>query len=257
MTALETRGALDADLSQAEINRIQAVYARRQRKDSRYTRFNDAHLLLVQERERQVLAALKRNGVSDLERTRILEVGSGSGQWLREFIQWGSRPENIAGVDLIADRVAEAKLLCPDAVRIECGHAGELPFPEAAFDLVLQSTVFSSILDQNMRQQVAREMLRVLNRDGLILWYDLAVDNPSNADLRGINRRQVRQLFPNCRIELRRITLAPPVARLLARYSWFACALLGQMRWLCTHYLGVIRVWQFGCRSHIEATVPL
>src|SRR5688572_18733510 len=240
MTALETRGALDADPSQAEIDRIQAVYARRKKNDRRYSRFDDAHLLLLQERERHVLAELKRHGVSDLDGTRILEIGSGSGQWLREFIQWGGRPENITGIDLIDDRVAEAKLLCPDAVRIVCGHAGDLPFPGEVFDLVLQSTVFSSILDQNVRQRVAAEMLRVLNRDGLIVWYDLAVNNPSNADVRGINKREVRQLFPACRIELRRTTLAPPVARRLARYSWFASSLLAQMRWLCTHYLGVI-----------------
>jgi ubiquinone/menaquinone biosynthesis C-methylase UbiE len=241
MTALDTPAVPETDEPGAETERIRAAYARRQWKDSRYSCFDDAHLLLVQERERHVLAALKRNGISDLEGTRILEIGSGSGHWLREFIKWGGRPENIIGLDLIADRVAEAKLLCPGAVRIECGHAGDLPFPGEAFDLVLQSTVFSSILDVTMRRQVAAEMLRVVKRDGIVLWYDLSVNNPWNADVRRIGKHEVRQLFPGCRIELRRVTLAPPVARVLARYSWAACSLLAQMRWLCTHYLGVIR----------------
>ena len=248
MTSIKAKPAIRPDesattslVSEVEQKRILAAYARRPGTDRRYSWFNDAHLLLTQERERLVLQALKRHDVSALDGMRILEIGSGTGHWLREFIKWGARPENITGLDLIAERVAEAKLLCPDAVRIECGDAGHLPFPGEAFDLVLQSTVFSSILDRDMRQQVAAEMLRVLKRDGLILWYDLAVNNPSNADVRGINKREVRQLFPACRIEFRRMTLAPPVARLLARYSWFACSLLAQMRWMCTHYLGVVR----------------
>jgi hypothetical protein len=55
-----------------------------------------------------------------------------------------------------------------------------------------------------------------------------------------VKRQEVVQLFPGCRIELQRLTLAPPLARLLAPYSWFACYVLEKVPWLCTHYLGVI-----------------
>lgn len=62
----------------------------------------------------------------------ILEVGCGTGYWLREFIKWGAQPENVAGVDLLYDHITEAKHLCPDAVRLDCGNAeklvGEIPF---------------------------------------------------------------------------------------------------------------------------------
>jgi ubiquinone/menaquinone biosynthesis C-methylase UbiE len=227
--------------SEVEKTRLQAVYARRKRHSSRYSWFDDAHLLLAQERERQVLKALKRHGVFELNRTRILEVGSGSGHWLREFIKWGARPENVTGIDLIEQRVAQARRLCPDRVVIECGYAGDLRFPGEVFDLVLQSTVFSSILDTAIKRQVASEMLRVLKKDGIILWYDMRVNNPSNPDVRGIRKHEVRQLFPGCRIQLRRITLAPFRARLLASQSWLLCSLLAEVPWLCTHYLGVIR----------------
>jgi hypothetical protein len=56
-----------------------------------------------------------------------------------------------------------------------------------------------------------------------------------------VKKREVQRLFPGCRIELRRITLAPPLVRLLAPYSWLACYVLGQIPWLCTHYLSAIR----------------
>jgi hypothetical protein len=101
--------------------------------------------------------------------------------------------------------------------------------------------VFSSILDPGVKRRVASEMVRVLKADGIILWYDFYVNNPWNVDVRGVKRREIHELFPGCGIAVRRITLAPPLARLLAPYSWFACEVLAQVRWLRTHYLGVIR----------------
>jgi hypothetical protein len=48
-------------------------------------------------------------------------------------------------------------------------------------------------------------------------------------------------LFPNCHIDLHRVSLAPPVSRLLAPYTWLGCYLLEQLRVFNTHHLGVIR----------------
>src|SRR5262249_42660722 len=157
----------------------------------------------------------------------------GSGYWLREFIKWGARPENVIGIDLLPDRVVEARKLCPGAVRIQCGNASELALPNGAFDLVFQSTVLTSVLDPGMKGQMVSEMRRVVKGDGLILWYDFHVNNPWNSDVRGVKRREIHKLFPDCRIELQRITLAPPLASFLAPYSWLACSLLAKVPWLC------------------------
>jgi ubiquinone/menaquinone biosynthesis C-methylase UbiE len=220
--------------------RIRAVYAKRQA-GTRYSWFNPGHLFMVQARERRLLALLAQYGSAPLQTKTLLEVGCGTGYWLREFIKWGARPENIAGIDLLADRIAEAARLCPTAVQLRCGSAAQLPFPDGAFDLVLQSTVFTSVLDPALKRRMASEMLRVLKEDGLILWYDYHVNNPRNPDVRGVTRREIDQLFPGCRIALRRLTLAPPLARLLAPYSWFACYVFEQIPLLCTHYVGVIQ----------------
>ena len=58
--------------------------------------------------------------------------------------------------------------------------------------------------------------------------------------MRGISKREITELFPLCRVELRRTGLAPPLARRLAEYSWLATYLLSRVPWLCAHYLGVI-----------------
>ncbi len=196
---------------------------------------------MLQNRERHLLSLLAVHGWVNLEAAKILDVGCGTGQGIRNFIEWGARPGTITGIDLLPERVAEARRLCLPSVRIECGNAEELPFGEATFDLVHQATVFTSILDSIMKRRMAMEMVRVLKPDGLILWYDLCVNNPRNPDVGAVTRKEINKLFPNCRIFLRRITLAPPLVRIFAPYSWVLCQALSSIPLLCTHYQGVIR----------------
>ncbi|MGH7853817.1 MAG: class I SAM-dependent methyltransferase [Candidatus Binatia bacterium] len=162
-------------------------------------------------------------------------------RWLREFIKWGARPENLAGVDLLADRIAQACRLGPPGVVLACGNAAQLDFADGSFDIVLQATVFTSILDVVLKKQVADEMVRVLKPDGVVLWYDFRVNNPRNPDVRGIERAEIERLFSNCRVTLKRITLAPPLLRALAPYSWLGSYLLSSIPWACSHYLGTIQ----------------
>ena len=226
----------------AEAARIREAYARRQKgPQGKYSFLDPSHVLLIQERDSELLSMLSRHGVESLEGKRILEIGCGMGYLLRAFLQWGARPENVVGIDLLQERIELARKLCPQDVRLECGNAATLGFPDASFDFVMQSVVFSSILDPEMRQQIASEMLRVLRPCSFVLWYDFFVDNPRNPDVRGIRSREIRSLFPGCRIYLRRITLAPPIGRLVGRYSPFLYTLLSRCKILCTHYLGLIQ----------------
>src|SRR5712691_2233747 len=152
--------SLSPESAGVEEARIRTVYAKRHRNDVRYSWFSPGYLFIMQERERRLLTLLRRDGVALLDTSKILEIGCGTGYWLREFIKWGARPENITGVDLLSDRVIEAKKLCPEAVQVQCGSATGLAFPSDTFDLVLQSTVFTSVLDAGMKQRMASEMLR-------------------------------------------------------------------------------------------------
>jgi SAM-dependent methyltransferase len=220
--------------------RIAAAYARRGAPE-RYSWFSPGHLFMMQERERRTLALLRRLGVASLHDRTVLEVGCGAGSWLRDLVKWGAAPQHVVGIDLLPERVAQARALSPAGMRIECGSAGQLDFADASFDLVLQATVFSSILDESLQRRVASELRRVVKPDGLILWYDFHVGNPRNPDVRGVAAREIRALFPGCEVELERLTLAPPLARALAPRSWALCSLLAMIPPLRTHYLGCIR----------------
>jgi ubiquinone/menaquinone biosynthesis C-methylase UbiE len=227
--------------ARAEEDRIREKYARRKRTYSRYSWFNAGHVLMLQERERRVLDLLRRAGVNSLKEERILEIGCGHGFWLREFIKWGAQPENLTGVELLADRAEQARRLSPERVNVICGSAAKLAFPDGSFNLVLQSTAFTSMQDIGFKRTVAQEMMRVVRPDGLILWYDFRMNNPRNPDVTGVRKREILELFGGCRVELYPLTLAPPLARRVASWSWLGCYLLAKVPFLCTHYLGVIR----------------
>jgi SAM-dependent methyltransferase len=226
-----------------ESQRIEAVYAARARTlpAARDSLLHPGNLLIAQERAQRFLDGVAREGLTPLAGSQILDVGCGTGQWLRELIHWGADPERLCGVDLLPDRIAIARTKLPASVRLEPADGAQLPFDDARFDLVLQSTVFSSILDRAVRQRVAAEMRRVLRPGGAIVWYDARVRSPGNRSFVGIGRREIAALFPGCRMRLTSLTLAPPLARWLAPRSRAACQVLGRVPILRTHWLAFIR----------------
>jgi ubiquinone/menaquinone biosynthesis C-methylase UbiE len=225
-----------------EIKRIKAAYKKRDISGKRklYSLFNPAYLFISQQRERAILNVLSRSGLPDLSRMAILDVGCGNGSILRDFVRYGTMPEQCFGIDLLLDRIDEAKNFST-TMDFSCGNAESLPYDNAIFDIVLCFTVFTSILDKTMKQNIAKEMLRVLKTDGIILWYDYHKNNPKNSDVRGVKKKDIYKLFPDCKIYLKRITLAPPLARAIAPYSYLACYLLENLKIFNTHYIGIIK----------------
>ena len=67
--------------------------------------------------------------------------------------------------------------------------------------------------------------------------------------VKGVGKQEIKKLFPNCKFEFHRITLAPPIARLLVPVSWILCELLEKLKIFNTHYLAVIKKG-----SHNEST---
>jgi len=226
--------------ARAEEARVREAYARR-RPGDRYAFSNPAHLFMMQEREAATLALLGREGLLPLAERTVLEVGCGGGQWLLDLVRWGARPDRLHGVDLLPERIAQARRLCAPEVTLSRSGATALPYGDRMFDLVLQATLISSILDPEVRRAIAREMWRVLRPGGAVLWYDIRVDNPRNADVRRVDREEIVQLFPGCQAVLTRVTLAPPLTRLLAGRSGALARALALVPVLRTHYLGLVR----------------
>ncbi|MBP8100863.1 MAG: class I SAM-dependent methyltransferase [Burkholderiaceae bacterium] len=195
-----------------------ARYARRHALPAdRYSPFNPEVQARVQERQRATTRLLRDVGLQSVAGLDILEVGCGTGSNLLEWLQLGAAPERLAGNELLPERMAQAQQRLPAAVRLHAGDATRLPQPEASFDIVHQSTVFSSLLDDSFQSELAARMWAWVRPGGGVLWYDFTFNNPRNADVRGVPLARVRALFPVAQVQAHRITLAPPVARAVCR----------------------------------------
>jgi SAM-dependent methyltransferase len=217
-----------------EIEGIAARYARRQDGD-RYSLLRPEVWQMWQERQRALLRMLATRPGQPSE-WRATEVGCGAGGNLLDLLRIGFAPEHLCGIELLPERLSAARACLPAGVQLLAGDAGSAPVEPASQDLVLQSTVFSSILDDALQQRVAAAMWRWLKPGGAVVWYDFVVNNPRNPDVRGVSVQRVRELFPEGHLTTRRITLAPPLAR-----AWPAAyALFNLMPWLRTHRLVLI-----------------
>ena len=179
-------------------------------------------------------------GLPDLEQVQILEVGCGKAQWLAQFQAWGASAQRLHGIDLDAKRIGHARERLPEA-DLRAGDASSLPWADGTFDLIVQATVFTSILTSEMREAVAREMVRVLRPGGVILWYDFVYHNPRNLHVRGIGLRQIAKLFPGLTMNYRRVTLAPPLARAIVPLSLGLADALDRCPFLRTHVLATLQ----------------
>jgi ubiquinone/menaquinone biosynthesis C-methylase UbiE len=225
-----------------ELDRIRSVYAHRRAegRETRYTVFDRANLFRLLSLERELVEALRRERLTDLAGLHALDVGCGGGWWLRTLLRWGARAEHLAGIDLLDEAVTAARRVHAD-IRIEQGSAERLPFPDRSFDLVSQFTVFSSVLDREMRGRMAGEMLRVLRPGGVVLSYDFTL-NPRNPDTTGITHAELKRLFPGCHVRARRVTLAPPLARMVVPRSRLIAEMLERVPVLRSHLLATVRV---------------
>lgn len=225
-----------------DLSRLRKEYADR---DSRlagsdiYSPFNPANLFALQQRQRDVINMLRQNKFEFLANKKILEVGCGGGGVMAEFLSLGASPTQLFGVDLLFGWLGHAHQRLPSSIFANV-DGQSLSFPSKTFDLILQFTAVTSVLDSELRQKICADILRVLKPGGMILSYDFWL-NPTNKHTRGLRLGEIRSSFPGCRVDYRKITLAPPLARRLVPISWLLCAFLEKLTIFNTHYLVAIR----------------
>jgi 2-polyprenyl-3-methyl-5-hydroxy-6-metoxy-1,4-benzoquinol methylase len=167
---------------------------------------------------------------------KLLEIGAGSGMNIGFFKSMGISSKNIFANELLSDRVEELKINHPD-ITIYAGNALEIG-NDVKFDVVFQSTVFTSILDKDFRHALAEKMWNLTNPGGFILWYDFIFDNPKNPDVKKVTVKELKTLFPKGEFCFgKKVTLAPPIGRRVGTlYPFFNLFPL-----LRSHYVAVIR----------------
>jgi SAM-dependent methyltransferase len=227
-------------MSDEELRAVAERYARRASTGAaagRYSPLKPDVWQTLQERQRAMLRLFARLGWHNLAGLQVTEVGCGAGDNLLELLRLGFAPENLTGIELLAERHAQASHRLPAAATLHLGDATGVPIAPGSQDIVLQSTVFSSLLDDAFQQQLADAMWRWVKPGGGVLWYDFTMDNPRNPDVRGVPVRRLRALFPQARLGYRRVTLAPPLARVLVRLHPALYTAFNAVPMLRTHVL--------------------
>jgi len=197
--------------------------------------------MTTQEKERALIRCLRQSGLRPIADKRVLEVGCGSGHNLLEFLRLGFQPENLVGNELQEDRAAAARHRLPEQIQILVGDATTLDLENESFDILLQSTVLTSILDDAFQQKLANRMWELVRPGGGVLSYDFVYNNPSNPDVRGVPVKRIRELFPQGEVRSWRLTLAPPISRRVAKVHPAFYTLFNALPFFRTHAMCWIR----------------
>jgi ubiquinone/menaquinone biosynthesis C-methylase UbiE len=98
---------------------------------------------------------------------RVLDLGCGTGT-LAIQVKRRQPGAEVAGLDADPEMLKRAKSKASEAgveLQLDEGYSTELPYEDASFDRVL-STLFFHHLDPEPKRQTAREIARVLRKDG-------------------------------------------------------------------------------------------
>lgn len=160
----------------------------------------------------------------DLDRSsaRILDVGCGSGSGLIQLLRLGFAQQQMSGVDVSPERIDQARQTLPLA-DFKCESADAMSYPDGAFDIVLESTMFVLLPSEDMARGIARDMVRVTRPGGYLMLIDWRYSKPGSDVYKAMSKRRVSELFDvggsTSVVTRQRGALVPPVGRALSRYA--------------------------------------
>jgi ubiquinone/menaquinone biosynthesis C-methylase UbiE len=220
-----------------EIEEIKQRYKKREGLTGRYNILQPWIYKGEQEKERALIKWINTCSILPIEEKKLLEIGCGSGGNLLQFLRLGFSPENLVGNELLQDRINKARKKLPTELILLPGNALDLTIQDCQFDIVFQSMVFSSILDEKFKFQLAKRMWGWVKEEGGVLWYDFIYNNPWNKDVKGIPYKKVKEYFPEGSIKKWKITLAPPLSRIVTKIHPSFYNIFNLFPFLRTHIL--------------------
>jgi len=228
-------------MAESESERIREAYEKRRSKGwgKRYSWYQRGTLLALQERER-VLLSILQDTLCDLSDKRILDIGCGSGNTLIPFLFYGAKSENCFGVDILGDSIEVAKERLPGMTFAHCS-AENIPFEKGIFDLVTMFTCLSSVLDNDIRRRICQQAFAMVRPSGWVLIYDFKVNNPFNPDVKAVRLGELKEYFLGCKCYSKKLTLLPPVGRMIGPYSMTIYNLLSVFPFLRTHRMTIFQ----------------
>ena len=221
-----------------ELAQIRATYEeyRASGRDRLWQADNPGYARMSSERTR-ALVSLVRQSLPPAG--SILDLGCGSGDLFAD-VRAAGIDADWWGMDLLSASLETAIGRYPQAHWIE-GSADEVPMADGSVDMVIASTLFSSLPSPAFEERVAHEVRRVLPCGGWLVWYDLRYPSPGNPSVHPVSRRRLQELFPGWDHDLRTLTLLPPIARRLGRATGVLYPTFGSIPAFRSHLVGRLR----------------
>jgi SAM-dependent methyltransferase len=144
---------------------------------------------------------------------KVLIVGCGYGSELLLLLRYGFDIHNIFCVDILSERINYINSLFLGIGGAKAEEFNTNTFPGVTFDLILCSTVLSSISSQEKRLELLNIFNTVSAKRSVIAIYDLIYRNPSNKDVTPINRKLIIKSFKNVSIITKKVTILPALSR--------------------------------------------
>lgn len=166
----------------------------------------------------------------------LLDVGCGTGWWLERLAGDPSVTGPLHGVELLADRAAAARRRVPDATIAE-GDARVLAYEAGRFTVVTLLTVLSSLAGPYDVGRALGEAARVLHPRGALIVWEPRIATPANRRTLRVDPAMLQAALPGFGLQMRAVTLLPPLARRLGRATPVAYPRLAAVALLRTHRL--------------------
>ena len=190
-----------------ENKKIKSIYLERDKKNNIKgikNNLSNYNLLMY---TKKILNFSKKNKLK-FANLKIVDFGCGNGARLLEFLRLGADIRNLYGIDLEENRVKFAqKIFIKDNFTI--GRCEKTALPSDYFDITLNATMMSSVNNEDLSNEIAREMIRVTRRGGYIIWLDLRYKNPFNINVRSYSKKEIKNLYKGCKFIFKTSTIIP------------------------------------------------
>ena len=198
------------DEEQQRVRRVYERYRRSGRRARAWSAENPGNRLI-----REEVAAAVRERAEPSGGGVVLDIGCGSGWWLRYLADSGVAANRLHGVDLLPSRLEAARRALPGA-ELRQADARALPWPDGRFRLVTLFLVLSSQASREIQLASLREALRVLEPGGDLFVWEPRIPNPANPATRLVRRATLRDVLGQA-VTTEPVTLLPSLARRCGR----------------------------------------